>query len=79
MSAATVVVKRACPPKRRSTISKKATRSPRGFEISYRRQQYRRHECHAPDPDNNGEDMERSSDRYVIHRARLYSPDHREV
>ena len=23
---------------------------PRGFEISYRRQQYRRHECHAPDP-----------------------------
>ena len=50
MSPATVVVKRACPPKRRSTISKKATRSPRGFEISYRRQQYRRHECHAPDP-----------------------------
>src|SRR5215471_10596209 len=39
----------------------------RDFEISYRGHQYRRDECHAPDPQDDGEDMERSSNRYVIH------------
>jgi hypothetical protein len=51
----------------------------RGLDIPHRRQQHRRQKCDAPDPQNDGEDVEGSGDRYIIHRARSYSPDHREV
>ena len=42
-------------------------------------QQHRRHKCDAPDPQNDGEDVEGSGDRYVIHSAGSYSPDQSEV
>jgi len=45
----------------------------RGMEITHCRQQYRRHEGHAADPQDDGEDVKSSDERYVIHRARSRS------
>jgi hypothetical protein len=42
----------------------------RGLDISYCRQQHRRHKCDAPDPQHDGKDGEGSGNRYVIHRVR---------
>jgi hypothetical protein len=51
----------------------------RGLEISHRRQKYRRHEGHAADPEDDGENVKSSGERYVIHRAESYASNHREV
>jgi len=39
------------------------------MEITHCWQQYRRYEGHAADPQDDGEDVESSGERYVIHQA----------
>jgi len=40
-----------------------------GMGITRCRQQYRRHEDHTADPQDDGEDVEGAGERYIIHRA----------